>query len=73
MICSSIPGNRVRQIFFAFQKDCDGALSGVRKQSVEDVERGLPLIKWMGKKGYSKEATYLKLFVTGGVLVTNED
>ena len=30
---------------------------------MEDVERlfGLPLIEWMGKKGYSNEATYLKV------------
>lgn len=30
---------------------------------MEDVERlfGLPLIEWMGKKGYSDEAAYLKV------------
>jgi len=39
------------------------ALSGVRKQSVEDVERlfGKPLIKWMEKKGYDTEARYLEV------------
>jgi len=38
------------------------ALSGIRKQSVEDVERlfGQPLIDWMVHKGYSKEAEYLQ-------------
>lgn len=37
------------------------ALSGVRKQSVEDVERlfGDPLITWMEGKGYRNEAAYL--------------
>ena len=37
------------------------ALSGIRKQSVEDVERlfGDPLISWMEKKSYTFEAEYL--------------
>ena len=37
------------------------ALSGIRKQNVEDVERlfGLPLIMWMESKRYNEEATYL--------------
>lgn len=39
------------------------ALSGVRKQSVEDVERlfGEPLVSWMKNKGYSAEADYLQV------------
>lgn len=39
------------------------ALSGVRKQSVEDVERlfGDPVIKWMVRKGYTHEAEYLRV------------
>ena len=38
------------------------ALSGIHKQSVEDVERlfGQPLIDWMVDKGYSNEAEYLQ-------------
>ena len=38
------------------------ALSGICKQSVEDVERlfGLPLIEWMESKGYSDEAMHLR-------------
>ena len=37
------------------------ALSGIRKQSVEDVERlfGNSVIKWMERKGYTHEAEYL--------------
>ncbi len=39
------------------------ALSGVRKQSVEDVERlfSEPMITWMESKGYNFEATYLRV------------
>ncbi|XP_065911420.1 uncharacterized protein [Dysidea avara] len=39
------------------------ALSGVRKQSVEDVERLFSgsLVKWMENKGYKKEAEYLSV------------
>ena len=39
------------------------ALSGIRKQSVEDVERlfGEPLIIWMKNKGYNAEADYLQV------------
>ena len=39
------------------------ALSGVRKQSVQDVERlfGNSLIDWMEKKGYLVEAKYLRV------------
>lgn len=39
------------------------ALSGIRKQSVEDVERlfGEPLILWMKDKGYDNEAEYLQV------------
>ncbi|XP_065889311.1 uncharacterized protein [Dysidea avara] len=39
------------------------ALSGVRKQGVEDVERlfGQPLIEWMKQKGYCDEAAYLQV------------
>ena len=39
------------------------ALSGVRKQSVEDVERlfGEPLILWMKDKGYDAEADSLQV------------
>jgi len=39
------------------------ALSDIRKQSVEDVERlfGLPLITWMESKGYRNEAMYLRV------------
>ena len=38
------------------------ALSGIRKQSVEDVERlfGEPLISWMDKKKYTFEMKYLR-------------
>ena len=38
------------------------ALSGIRKQSVEDVEWlfGDPLISWMEKKSYTFEAEYLR-------------
>lgn len=38
------------------------ALSGIRKQSVEDVERlfGDALIAWMDKKKYSFEVEYLR-------------
>lgn len=37
------------------------ALTGIRKQSVEDVERlfSESLIAWMNKKGYKNEAAYL--------------
>ena len=39
------------------------ALSGIRKQSIEDVERlfGEPLILWMKNKGYNAEADYLQV------------
>ena len=39
------------------------ALSGIRKQSVEDVERlfGEPLILWMKNKEYNAEADYLQV------------
>lgn len=39
------------------------ALTGVRKQSVEDVERlfGEKVIKFMEKKNYEAEARYLKV------------
>ena len=39
------------------------ALSGVRKQSVEDVERLFSdsVIKWMERKGYTVEAEYLRV------------
>lgn len=39
------------------------SLSGIRKQSVEDVERlfSEPLIAWMEKKGYTFEAAYLRV------------
>ena len=39
------------------------ALSGVRKQSVEDVDRlfGQSLIDWMGRKGYCDEVAYLQV------------
>ena len=39
------------------------ALSGIRKQSVEDVVRllGEPLILWMKNKGYNAEADYLQV------------
>ena len=38
------------------------ALSGIRKQNLEDVERlfGLPL-QWMESKGYNDEAIYLRV------------
>ena len=38
------------------------ALSGVRKQSVEDVERlfSHEMVEWMEHKGYSDEANYLR-------------
>ena len=38
------------------------AFSGVRKQSVEDVERlfGQSVIAWMEEKGYHSEAEYLQ-------------
>ena len=38
------------------------ALSGIRKQSVEDVERlfGQTVIAWMKTKGYQNEAEYLQ-------------
>ena len=39
------------------------ALSGVCKQSVEDVEQlfSQPLIEWMKQKGYTDEAAYLQV------------
>ena len=39
------------------------SLTGIRKQSVEDVERlfGLGVIKFMEEHGYEAEAKYLKL------------
>ena len=39
------------------------ALSRVRKQSVEDVDRlfGQSLIEWMKQKGYCDEAAYLQV------------
>ena len=39
------------------------ALSGVRKQSVEDIERlfGASVIKWMKNKAYTSEAQYLSV------------
>lgn len=38
------------------------ALSGTRKQCIEDVERifSEPMIKWMESKGYDFEAKYLR-------------
>ena len=38
------------------------ALRGVRKQSVEDVERLISdaMVDWMDKKGYAAEAEYLR-------------
>ena len=39
------------------------AFSGVRKQSVEDIERlfGASVIKWMKNKAYTSEAQYLSV------------
>ena len=39
------------------------ALSGICKQSVEDVERLLSdsVVRWMEKKGYDHEARYLRV------------
>ena len=39
------------------------ALSGTRKQSIEDVERlfGEKLIKWMKDKGYKEEMMFLRV------------
>lgn len=39
------------------------ALSGVRKQSVQDIDRlfGESLIQWMEKKDYFVEAKYLRV------------
>jgi len=39
------------------------ALSGTRKQSVEDVERlfSKSLVKWMEDKGYSTEAKHIEI------------
>ena len=38
------------------------ALRGIRKQSVEDVERlfSADMVKWMEQKGYAYEASYLR-------------
>ena len=51
------------------------ALSGICKQSVEDVERlfGLPLIEWMERKGIITKPCISELFTTGDVFVMNED
>jgi len=50
-----------------------GLPSGIRKQSVEDVERlfSLPLMDWMEKKGYSNEALCLR--AGGHMLAMSED
>ena len=51
------------------------ALSGIQKQSVEDVERlfGLSLMEWMEKKGTVMRFCISELFETGDVLAMSED